>query len=54
MQSIFMLSPGIAHEWMTSFEPHIACMGVSEGRVTPFVTLSLREALISLLRGVYP
>lgn len=44
----------MAQEWMTSFEPQITCIGMSEGRVIPLVTLSLLEALMSLLTGTYP
>ena len=35
-------------------DPQITCIGASEGRVTPFVTRSLREELRLLLKGRYP
>ncbi len=44
----------MAQEWITSFEPQIMCIGISEGRVTPLVTLRRLEALMLLLRGTYP
>lgn len=54
MQSILTPKPGMAQEWITSLDPQIICMGVSEGSVIPLVTLSRLEELMLLLRGTKP
>jgi len=49
-----MLRPGNAQECITSFDPQMACIGVSEGRYIPFVTLSLRIDPISSFESANP